>query len=65
MDEKYRILHSALKEIVNNYGHVCEEFEICKHASCQSSYGAWETANKALKQVEGTWKDTTTPIDDN
>jgi hypothetical protein len=51
-DTKLKIALDALKEIKENYGQVCAEFEICKHIACQSSVGSWITADKALKEIE-------------
>ena len=42
----------ALKHIVAFEGKVCDNFELCTCRSCQSSYGSWETANRALKNYE-------------
>ena len=54
MDEnnKLKIALAALREIKENYGQVCEEFEICKHIACQSSVSCWIVADKALKDIE-------------
>lgn len=53
MDEiaKLKIAVDALKEIRENYGQVCEEFEFCRHIACQSSVSCWMTADKALKEI--------------
>lgn len=51
--EKLYIAIRALKLIKQSYGQVCDEFEICTHSSCQSSYGCWETANIALRKITG------------
>lgn len=53
MDEiaKLKIAVDALKEIRENYGQVCEEFEFCRHVACQSSVSCWMTADKALKEI--------------
>jgi hypothetical protein len=45
----YDILLNALKKIRDEEGRVCEEFEICKHTACRSSYAAWEIADRALE----------------
>ena len=42
-------LRAALQTIRDNYGQVCEEFEICQHPACASSCGAWLLADDALK----------------
>lgn len=54
MDEtaKLKIAVAALREIRENYGQVCVEFEFCKHVACQSSVSCWMTADKALKEIE-------------
>lgn len=51
--EKYR---KALEEIVNTCGHVCNDFELCSHVGCSSSYRAWYIASKALEvEEESIW----------
>ena len=47
-----QVLIPALKEIVANYGKVCDNFELCTCRSCHSSYCSWESANEALKTYE-------------
>lgn len=42
----------ALVLIQEKLGQVCENFEICGHPSCQSSYAAWSLADAALKGEE-------------
>jgi hypothetical protein len=42
---------SALREIREKYGKVCEEYLTCKHPACESSYGAWAIADEALRQI--------------
>jgi hypothetical protein len=44
-----RQLFRALFIIRTQYGQVCPEFELCRHASCQASVGAWMTADEALQ----------------
>ena len=51
--DDFNIAIAALEEIKNHYGKVCESFEICKHESCSSSYGAWEVAYEALRKING------------
>jgi hypothetical protein len=41
----------ALHEIRMKYGQVCDNYEICNCRSCEGSYGAWATADKALKEI--------------
>ena len=43
------VLRTALKDIRDTQGKVCEQFEICRHTSCTSSHAAWEIADRALK----------------
>lgn len=42
------VLQTALKDIKNNQGKVCQQFEICEHRACKSSHASWEIADKAL-----------------
>lgn len=44
-------LKNALIEIRDKEGRVCAEFEICNHESCQSSYRAWEIADRTLRAL--------------
>ena len=41
----------ALKEIRDNEGKVCDNFELCDHRACRSSYSSWYIADKALKEI--------------
>jgi len=41
-------LEAGLKEIKEKYGKVCENYELCAHVSCQSSYSAWSIADELL-----------------
>ena len=43
------VLQTALKDIKNTQGKVCQQFEICEHRACKSSHASWEIADKALK----------------
>ena len=43
----------ALRGIKANEGKVCEEFELCKHIACQSSYASWAIADEALASLDG------------
>jgi hypothetical protein len=52
MEEKLDIAVKALKEIKNDHGKVCIDFEFCKHISCTSSVASWMIADKALKDIE-------------
>jgi hypothetical protein len=40
---------AALQRIRDDYGLVCAEYELCTHVACESSYGAWATADEALR----------------
>lgn len=41
-------LRLALTTIRDNYGHVCAEFDTCRHAGCRDSYAAWHVAHEAI-----------------
>jgi hypothetical protein len=45
-----KILLAALKKIVTTQGKVCDDFEVCRHKACTSSYCSWEIASRALKE---------------
>lgn len=47
-ENERNIYRMALEEIRTNYGKVCQEFELCEHPACASSYGAWAVADEAL-----------------
>ncbi len=49
--ERERVLVEALNTIRIYYGRVCGEFGSCTHVGCQSAYGAWATADNALREV--------------
>ena len=36
----------SLREIRENYGKVCDEYETCTHVACAASYSAWATADE-------------------
>lgn len=42
-------LRQALQRIRNEEGRVCEDFELCRHPACRSSYAAWAIADAALR----------------
>ena len=42
-------LRAALQRIKDQCGRVCDEFELCRHRACQSSYEAWSIADAALQ----------------
>jgi len=46
------IAKEALKKIIKDQGIVCNEFEICNHKSCNSSYMSWMIASTALHEIE-------------
>ena len=46
-----KITTRALKEIRDNEGKVCDNFELCNHRACRSSYSSWYIADKALKEI--------------
>ncbi len=50
----------ALKLIRDTQGKVCEQYEICEHESCKSSYDSWAIADATLKDYPRTnfdvWK---------
>lgn len=39
----------ALEEIKATQGKVCENYELCSHTACQSSYNSWAIADAALR----------------
>ncbi len=41
-------LETGFKDIRDNYGKVCSNFETCHHESCRSSYSSWSIACKQL-----------------
>lgn len=47
--DRYR---RALEHIREHEGKVCDQFELCEHRACQSSYGAWSIADGALGCTE-------------
>jgi hypothetical protein len=53
LQDNFDIAIKALKEIRNEQGKVCAEFEMCKHTSCQSSVASWFIATKALGDTVG------------
>ena len=44
-------LVAGMKEIKENCGAVCIDFELCTHETCRSSHYAWATAYMCLKKV--------------
>ena len=42
---------AALQQIKDEEGKVCDQYEICEHRACQSSYGAWAIADAALARL--------------
>lgn len=51
LEAKFAKARAALTLIRTQYGRVCAEYEVCTHAVCASSYGAWATADEALKEL--------------
>jgi hypothetical protein len=45
-------LLEALQNIKDKEGKVCEEFELCTHISCASSYSAWAYADEAITKAK-------------
>jgi hypothetical protein len=45
-------LKQMFGEIWTHGGRVCSSYEICTHASCQSSHHAWALADVALRVLE-------------
>jgi len=43
-------LREALERIRREGGEVCEDYELCTHRACQSSYTVWAIASQALEQ---------------
>lgn len=50
IQSKVRIeaLEDALREIRDTQGKVCQDYMVCQHISCSSSYSSWAIADKAL-----------------
>ena len=40
----------VLRDIKEHYGSVCENFDLCKHPACMSSYSAWSMADEWLTE---------------
>lgn len=51
--DKELVLRNALQMIKDKQGRVCEQFEICTHVACHSSYASWFIADAALSLIEG------------
>ncbi len=45
-------LRKALRKIRADSGSVCDQYEICEHRSCASSYNAWAIADQALAEAK-------------
>jgi len=43
-------LRAALERIKRDCGAVCDEFEMCQHRACHSSYEAWAVADEVLNE---------------
>jgi hypothetical protein len=50
----YEAAVDALEKIKSEEGKVCDQYEMCEHRACQSSYGAWAIADAALARLRGT-----------
>jgi hypothetical protein len=48
--DAFDLLVSAARTTVATEGRVCEMYEICEHAACAASYGAWALADSVLKE---------------
>ncbi len=46
-------LLEALEQIRIHQGKVCEEYDLCSHIACKSSYSAWVIADKAIQKARG------------
>jgi hypothetical protein len=46
-------LEADMRHIREVAGVVCDHYEVCQHPTCESSYAAWETADRALLDAEG------------
>lgn len=44
---------ASLRKIRDEYGQVCEGYELCEHRSCMASYNAWAEADAALSRGRG------------
>jgi hypothetical protein len=49
--QKLDIATAALTQIKQEEGKVCDNFELCHHRACRSSYSSWYIADKALKEI--------------
>jgi hypothetical protein len=49
--QKLQIATAALIQIRREEGKVCDNFKLCDHRACQSSYSSWYIANEALKKI--------------
>jgi hypothetical protein len=52
--QQFRIhkYEKALREIKERKDQVCEDFELCTHPACKSSYEAFAIADQALRKAE-------------
>jgi len=44
-------LREALEEIRRVQGKVCDQFEICHHRACESSFSSWAIADTTLRSL--------------
>jgi hypothetical protein len=54
-------LAEALREIKTTQGRVCEDFALCSHGACSSSYTSWVIADKTLAALAPPATGTETP----
>jgi hypothetical protein len=50
-DRHYETAIVALEQIKREEGKVCDQYEICEHRACQSSYAAWAIADATLRTL--------------
>lgn len=50
--ERQQAVVEAMRTIKEREGKVCDEYETCTHAACQSSYNAWAIADEALAALD-------------
>jgi len=49
---KAKLMQDALERIVQECGKVCQNFEVCEHQSCGSSYLSWAIADAVVNPVK-------------
>jgi hypothetical protein len=55
LERQVEQLRAALKQIKEEGGKVCAEFEVCRHVACQSSVAAWMIADAALAREKANY----------